>query len=92
MVGEKVPNGFGLYDMHGNVWESVDDDWQDYEGAPTDGNASVDSFRGNYRVFRDGSWSHDARDCRSAARVNYMPGYRDDVLGFRLARSVAPGL
>jgi formylglycine-generating enzyme required for sulfatase activity len=88
-VGEKEPNDFGLYDMHGNVWEWTDDDWHgNYEGAPKDGRACTDSPRGRYRVIRGGGWVNGAEDCRSAIRSCDAPGYRNDFLGFRLSRSL----
>ena len=91
-VGEKKPNAWGLYDMHGNVWEWVEDDWHDsYEGAPADGSAWVDNPRGSYRVIRGGSWGNDAQDCRSATRNDFRPDNRSSVVGFRLSRSVALG-
>ncbi len=92
-VGEKEPNGFGLYDMHGNVWEWTEDDWhRNYEGAPTDGRAWVDSpQRGSGRVIRGGGWRGVARFCRSAVRGNGVPGVRGSRVGFRLSRSVALG-
>ena len=89
-VGEKDPNGFGLYDMHGNVREWVEDDWHDnYEDAPVDGSAWTDIPRGDHRVVRGGGWFSDARLCRSACRVSCSSGIRIDYIGFRLARSVS---
>lgn len=89
-VGEKEPNAFGLYDMHGNVWEWVEDDWHDnYKGAPNNGRAWFDKRRGSNRVVRGGGWGYDARDCRSADRGDITPDFRGGV-GFRLARSVNP--
>jgi formylglycine-generating enzyme required for sulfatase activity len=91
-VGEKRPNAWGLYDMHGNVWEWVEDDWhKNYKGSPDDGRAWVDDPRGPYRVFRGCSWRSGARICRSALRLNIGPVYRFSFVGFRLARSVALG-
>ncbi len=88
-VGEKEPNAWGLYDMHGNVWEWVEGDWhENYIGAPDDGRAWVDEPRGAYRVLRGGSWYGDAPYCRSAFRSNYRPVFRSDFVGFRLSRSV----
>jgi formylglycine-generating enzyme required for sulfatase activity len=88
-VGEKEPNNCGLYDMHGNVFEWVEDDWHDnYKGAPDDGRAWVDDPRCAYRVMRGGSWSYDAIDCRSAGRDYDRPGNRGYYVGFRLSRSV----
>lgn len=86
-VGEKESNEFGLHDMHGNVWEWVEDDYHDdYQGAPTDGSAWIDSHRGSFRVLRGGSWFNGAGGCRSAYRGAYLPSGRDDNVGFRLAR------
>jgi formylglycine-generating enzyme required for sulfatase activity/predicted Ser/Thr protein kinase len=85
-VGNFPANAFGLYDMHGNVWEWCLDEYVDtYEGAPVDG-----SVRGNIdstsvpRVLRGGSWSDYAILCRSAIRCRYAPGYRINVFGFRV--------
>jgi formylglycine-generating enzyme required for sulfatase activity len=83
-VGLKKPNSWGLYDMHGHVWEWVQDSMHySYNGAPTDGSA-WESGDGAYRVIR-GGWSNDARDCRSAVRLFV---HRNHVyfLGFRLLR------
>ena len=87
--GLRVANAFGLYDMHGNVWEWCEDQWHDsYVGAPTDGSAWVGiTASGSSRVIRGGSWNSNAVVCRSANRYGYAPGYRDDILGFRLLRT-----
>jgi formylglycine-generating enzyme required for sulfatase activity len=91
-VGEKKPNGWGLYDMHGNIWEWVEDDWHDsYEGAPDDGRAWVDKPRGSCRVIRGGSWSYDARCWRSATRDCHGPDGRNGLVGFRFSRSIPLG-
>jgi formylglycine-generating enzyme required for sulfatase activity len=88
-VRKKKPNPWGLYDMHGNVWEWVEDDWhENYEGAPTDGRAWIDNPRGTCRVIRGGSWFYDAPNCRSAVRLGW-PDARDFYVGFRLSRAVA---
>jgi formylglycine-generating enzyme required for sulfatase activity len=85
-VGQKEPNAFGLYDMHGNVWEWVEDDWHDdYNGAPNLASAWIDEPRGSSRVLRGGSWILSAMDCRAACRYGPAPGYRYPYLGFRLA-------
>ncbi len=91
-VGDKEPNAYGLYDMHGNVYEWVEDDWHDnYKGAPDNGRAWVDDPRGANRVMRGGSWGFVAHRCRSAYRHYLRPDDRDDYVGFRLSRSVTLG-
>ena len=88
-VGEKEPNTFGLYDMHGNVREWVEDDWHDnYSAAPANNNAWIDTPRGGRRVLRGGVWRNGARYCRSACRNFWEPDNRNNFVGFRLARSV----
>ena len=84
-VGGKKANELGLYDMSGNVYEWCEDDWHgNYQGAPTDGRAWVDSPRGSYRVFRGGGWRSLAEYCRAATRYN-PPTIRNYSVGFRLA-------
>jgi len=83
-VGSYPPNTWGLYDMHGNVWEWCQDNWHDdYEDAPTDGSA-WESENSSNRVIRGGSWDSGAQNCRAASRFNYLPGRRGDFIGFRL--------
>ena len=87
-VKRKDPNGWGLYDMLGNVWEWCADHWHDtYDGAPADGSAWLDpeAAGGAGRVFRGGAWNDDARYVRSAARDGDSPGVRGGALGFRFA-------
>ncbi|MUH01209.1 SUMF1/EgtB/PvdO family nonheme iron enzyme [Scytonema sp. UIC 10036] len=93
----EVANAFGLYDMHGNVWEWCLDDWHDnYEGAPTDGSAWLDnndnfSQKQGYAVLRGGSWLGIPEFCRSASRYGSMREDRDFIdgnFGFRVACGV----
>ncbi|MEE8525992.1 MAG: SUMF1/EgtB/PvdO family nonheme iron enzyme, partial [Thermoanaerobaculia bacterium] len=84
-VAKKAPNPWGLYDMLGNVHEWCSDFWADsYEGAEIVDPSGPE--KGSSRVIRGGSWISVARDVRAAYRDRYDPGYRDDGLGFRLAR------
>jgi formylglycine-generating enzyme required for sulfatase activity len=84
-VGIFPPNAFGLYDMHGNVWEWCLDHWHgSYKGAPIDGSAWLSEEKSPNRLLRGGSWFFIPRYCRSAVRYNYSPGHRDDTFGFRV--------
>ena len=83
-------NAFGLYDMHGNVFEWCSDDYHDsYEGAPKDGSAWLSSNKNTTKIVRGGSWSHQASYCRSAYRYNYYcyPVVRDSYIGLRVVRA-----
>jgi formylglycine-generating enzyme required for sulfatase activity len=81
------PNPWGLYEMHGNVWEWTQDHWHDdYQGAPADGLAWEDSRPGAKRVVRGGSWNDHARHVRAAYRYRTHPDDRLGQLGFRCAR------
>ena len=87
-VGSFKPNPFGLYDVHGNVWEWVEDCWHDsYGGAPSDESAWI-AGRCEHRVLRGGSWSNYPWTLRSAQRVSFSPDARSVYGGFRLARSL----
>ncbi|MSP00524.1 MAG: formylglycine-generating enzyme family protein [Acetobacteraceae bacterium] len=85
-VGTLPPNAWGLHEMHGNVWEWCEDVWHDdYQGAPLDGTARVQSDAAR-RVVQGGSWLFEARLARAACRYRYDPAYRSDGIGFRCAR------
>nr|WP_321416496.1 SUMF1/EgtB/PvdO family nonheme iron enzyme [uncultured Methanomethylovorans sp.] len=87
-VGQKKPNPWGLYDMHGNIREWCQDEWHGYyKGAPTDGSAWVDGSSPG-RIVRGGGWNFFAGSCRSAVRSNNDPDYRSFFHGFRLLRAV----
>ncbi|MBN1455691.1 MAG: formylglycine-generating enzyme family protein [Methanomicrobia archaeon] len=86
-VGEKKPNPWGFYDMHGNVWEWVQDVYNDsYTGAPTENSAWAGSDA--LRVYRGGSWRTVAAYCRSASRGCASPAIHCNDMGFRLVKSV----
>jgi len=88
-VGEKRPNPWGLHDIHGNVWEWVQDVWHDdYEGAPTDGSAWRAFSDPGGRVLRGGSWDSSARFTRVSYRNGNNPGNRFGWLGLRLAQDL----
>jgi formylglycine-generating enzyme required for sulfatase activity len=90
-VGNRKPNGIGLYDMSGNVWEWVEDCWhENYNGAPIDGFAWLKDGGGDCgrRVIRGGSWNFTPVYLRSSSRLWYLADLRDSFIGFRLARDL----
>ena len=83
-VGSFAPNIFGLYDMHGNVWEWCQDNGHySYENAPTDGSAWL-SGKSSAKVICGGSWNSVPPDCRSAYRISSNRDYRLNHIGFRV--------
>ena len=91
-VGSFAANAFGLFDMHGNVWEWVEDCYVNtYTGAPSDGSARTSGCGANVRaVVRGGSWSSLPRSLRSANRSSSSPSDRINTDGFRLVRDLDP--
>lgn len=84
-VKYKMPNAWGFYDMHGNVWEWCSDWYDSYpKGEVVD---PVGPSNGSYRVFRGGGWNDEAAFCGSANRFRYFPTYRLNNYGFRVALS-----
>ena len=95
LVGSYSANALGLYDMHGNVWEWVEDCWHDdYTGAPTGGSAWLSECRKinekESRVLRGGSWFDSPPNLRSAIRSGAYASSRFSSYGFRVARTLTP--
>jgi formylglycine-generating enzyme required for sulfatase activity len=91
-VGNKKPNGFGLYDMSGNVWEWIEDCWhENYDGAPKDGSAWVEAGFDEWirRVLRGGSWCDSLVYLRSSFRVRGSADFCNFNVGFRVAQDLA---
>jgi formylglycine-generating enzyme required for sulfatase activity len=89
-VGSLPANPWYLHEVHGNVWEWVQDGWHNnYRGAPVDGRA-WETGGGLGRVLRGGSWVDEPRVVRSASRLWYDAGNRSDLAGFRPARTLNP--
>ncbi len=87
-VGSFLANRFGLHDMHGNVWEWVEDNWHpDYKGAPIDGSVWPGGDA-SLRVLRGGSWYYNQVSLRSATRSGVLATGRLSHIGFRLSRAL----
>ena len=87
--GSFAANAWGLHDMHGNVWEWVEDCWHDsYRGAPSDGRAWTSGGDCGRRVSRGGSWGYTLRSLRAAGRGRLVAGSRGNDVGFRVARTL----
>ena len=87
-VGQKVPNPWGLYEMHGGIWEWCEDIWHDnFNGAPADGSAWISGDNSSRRVRKGGSWSNEAQLCRSASREWHWQSDRYNDIGFRVVIS-----
>jgi formylglycine-generating enzyme required for sulfatase activity len=84
-VGKFPANPFGLFDMHGNIWEWCQDEWhENYNGAPKDGSAWLSDNDNQNRLLRGGSWSSNPGNCRSALRFYYARVDRGSSVGFRV--------
>ncbi len=84
----QVANAFGLYDVHGNVWEWCEDDWhENYEGTPTDGRAWLSENNSQYKLLRGGSFTYLSVNCRSAIRSYKNPAHSYANVGLRVVAS-----
>lgn len=97
-VGKFPPNNFGLYDLHGNVWEWCEDHWhKNYQNAPESGKCWLEKNHNPEsdnlpRVIRGGSWDDTAYYCRCGVRLWALPHFKGKLIGFRVACDIAfPG-
>lgn len=90
-MGSFKPNAFGIYDVHGNVWQWVQDCYHDsYDGAPADGSARTQDCAQGRRAVRGGGWDSLAVNLRATNRDRISIGNRLNDLGFRLVRELTP--
>src|SRR5579872_3580091 len=87
-VGAKKPNAWGLYDMHGYLWEFVGDPWHEtYAGAPADGSPWTSTERRPRRTLRSGSWKDRHEALRSSSRKSFDADGKDDAVGMRCVKA-----
>jgi formylglycine-generating enzyme required for sulfatase activity len=91
LVGSYPPNPWGLYDMHGNVWEFCRDYFAPYDKSQVRDPFQPTPQRDAYRVLRGGSWTSFAKSCRSANRIWHHPDLRFDFAGFRVCLAIDEG-
>lgn len=90
-VGSFAANPWGLFNVHGNVWEWCEDIWhKNHNDAPSDGSPWLQGGDASRRVLRGGSWNSNPGFLRAAFRVSYDPTVRDSIKGFRVARTLTP--
>jgi formylglycine-generating enzyme required for sulfatase activity len=89
-VGQFQSNSFGVHDVHGGVWEWVQDCWhENYLGAPTDGSSWTGGADCSHRVLRGGSWGNSPRNRRSVSLFRFRTAFKDRGVGFRVARTLS---
>jgi formylglycine-generating enzyme required for sulfatase activity len=87
--GKFPPNAFGVYDMHGNLWEWCADNWLDDYSASSRDSSPYQNKDGRYRVVRGGSWHEPPDLCRSASRLRVLQSDAEEVIGFRVICAIA---